>query len=223
MKNLIITYLLLGFTLTCFAQTSEVKYYKSRVVEGVEEVPQSKAKYSKTTTMSADGVVTTEIKNIKKNLVEVRYAWKGEEPFGSWIILRGSGPAELDYNFALEYSEKLCESSPLTKQYVIDDPTIGYVAPKLANDMPYTQFIARELIYPATARRGNIQGKVEVSFDLTKEGVIENIRVTKGAHIVLDKEAVRLFRKLKFVSPAKINGEPQAMCVNTYLMFKLES
>ena len=77
------------------------------------------------------------------------------------------------------------------------------------------------MVYPAKARRSGTEGAVKTSFTLTKEGSIENIIITKGTDIVLDKESVRILRELKFSTPPALNGQPVSLCVTLPLTFKL--
>jgi TonB family protein len=219
MKNLTITGLLICFTLTCAAQTSEVRYYKSMAMD--DEVPQEKAKYSKTITNNPDGSIATEKKNLKKNLVESRQIFKGEEPIGNWVYLTGRGPAEMDYDFPLEYSEQNCSTGLNVKDYFTDEAALGYEAPKISTGEQFYEFVRRNLVYPSKARRGGIQGKVELTFDMTADGIIKNIRVKKGVHILLDKEAVRILRKIKLSTPPKVNGQPRDLCGNVAISFRL--
>jgi TonB family protein len=219
MKQLSIAGLLVCITLTCGAQTTETKYYKSRSMD--EEVPQEKAKYSKTITNNPDGSIATERKNLKKNQIESRQVLKGEEPVGIWVYLTGKGPAEMDYDFNLEYTNQECPRSFDIKNYFADDLSVSYESPKIATGEQFYEFIGKNLVYPAKARREGIQGKVDLIFDLTKEGIIENVRVKKGVHVVLDKEAVRILRKVKFSSPPKIKGQPETLCANASITFRL--
>jgi TonB family protein len=219
MKQLSIVGLLVCITLTCGAQTSETKYYKSMSMDA--EVAQEKAKYSKTITNNPDGSITTERRNLKKNLVESRQTLKGEEPVGIWVYLTGRGPAEMDYNFPLEYSQQDCSNDLNIKNYFADEAVSGYEAPKISTGEQFYEFAGKNLVYPAKARREGIQGKVDLTFDLTKDGVIENIRVKKGVHLVLDKEAVRILKKIKLTSPPKVNGQPQTLCASTSISFRL--
>jgi|SRR5690606_1158860 len=219
MKQLLIVGSFACFTLVSIAQTSETRYYKNMSLD--EEVPQEKAKYAKTVVTDADGTVTTERRNLKKNVVESREILKGEEPVGIWVYLTARGPAEKDYDFEMIYSDDDCPLDEKIKNYLADDLSLQYEAPKLSSGEQFYEFIGKNLSYPAMARRKSIEGKVFVAFEITKDGVVGNIRVIKGVHISLDKEAVRILRKLRLSSPPKINGEPQTVCIRTAISFRL--
>ena len=219
MKKLTITLLVMYFTLPCASQTINTTYYKTRTME--EEVAKDKARFSQTTTINADGSITTERKDLKKNQVYSRQVLKEEEPVGTWIYLGGVGPIEIDYDFTVDYSEETCVKNLNIKDYFTDDKAIGYVAPKISTGNSFLEFVGKNIVYPGKAMRERITGKVYLTFDITKEGIIENIRVKKGVHLLLDKEAVRIIRKLKFVSPPKINGQPRSLCATTAILFHL--
>lgn len=206
-----------------FAQT-ETKYYKDR--SSREEVAADKAKFSVTVTRNPDGSILTTEQDFKKNKVYYSQTFKGEEPFGIWIYQRGSGLAEMDFNFELKHSTDKCSSDSIpskTENFLEDDPSLNYTAPKVNSGgaKEYYAFLAKNTVYPAKARRYGIEGKVYMTFTITSEGTIENIVVTKGVDISLDKEAVRVLRKLKFQSPPLINGKPQTICVQSFISFRL--
>ena len=223
MKKVVFTVSFLMALAICNAQTSETKYYKTSFPG--EEVPQAKAKYSITTTQNQDGSVTTTTTNLKKNIVESSQTLKGEEPFGVWVYLRGSGPAEMDYNFELIYSKEECPKENEVagvSNYFVDHPEQGYVAPKMsAGEESLARFVSRNLVYPAKARRSSTQGAVRMTFTITKQGTTENVHVNKGVDLILDKEAVRIIRKLRFANPPMVNGQPVDICVTMPLTFKL--
>jgi TonB family protein len=219
MKKLIIAALFIFSTLLCAGQKTETRYYNDRGSD--EEVPKEKAKYSESITTNPDGSITKESKNLKKNEVYHRQTLKGEEPVGSWIYLTGRGPAEMDYDFQLEYSTDDCSRDSNIKDYFADDPAAGYEAPKLSTGEAFVEFVRKNMVYPSRARREGIQGKVELTFEFTADGLIKNIRVKKGVHMVLDKEAMRVLRKLKFSTRPKINGQPKDLCGNVSLSFRL--
>lgn len=52
--------------------------------------------------------------------------------------------------------------------------------------------ISNSIIYPEVALRDSLQGKVYVTFTITKTGKIENPQIARGIHPALDKEAIRV-------------------------------
>lgn len=56
----------------------------------------------------------------------------------------------------------------------------------------FLRFIGDQIKYPAEARDQGIEGKVFISFIITKEGSIANVKVEKGIGYGLDEEAVRV-------------------------------
>lgn len=55
-------------------------------------------------------------------------------------------------------------------------------------------FISENLIYPGFSKQNCIQGTIEVSFKLTREGKVFGSKVQKGMGIDLDEEALRIVR-----------------------------
>jgi TonB family protein len=222
MKNLLVFALFFSMCVIVEAQESTTKY--CRDLSCKQEVPEAKAKYSRTITKE-NGVETTTLTNLKKNRVESQTAYKGKEPVGTWVILTGRGPEERSYDARLVYANKNCSNTDAA----LDDlkpfennAALNYVAPVVDYKTPdIMTYLVHKLRYPANARRNGIQGTVHLAFTITAEGKIENIVVTKGVDVELDKEAVSLFSALKLSSPPKVNGQPQALCTTFPLKFLL--
>lgn len=63
-------------------------------------------------------------------------------------------------------------------------------------------FIEKEKKYPILAKRNRIQGTCVVSFTLTTNGTLENVKlVTKNIGGGLGEEALRVVRLLQFKKP----------------------
>jgi TonB family protein len=207
MNKSILTILILAFTTICFGQTTQTKYFNSEWLG--KEVAQDKAKFSQTIIQNADGTVTTEITDIKKSEIVRSETFKGNEPYGIWKLRYGKDYKTIDYNFPLIYSDEKCNDSlPIkTNDFFQDNDSLNYKAPKISTgELTIYQFIGKNVIYPTRAKEG-IQGTVYLQLTLTKEGTFENIVVKRGTNILLDKEAVRVLRQLKFSSPPTINGQ----------------
>jgi len=212
----------LSISLIVHAQTSETKYYRSKSLD--EEVPKERAKYSKTI-MSENGVITTTTTNLKKDQIEFRNAWRDDEPVGKWITLTGTGPEELDYDFEIRYEESNCSNPEALRgisDYFLNNDAASYTAPVIDyKDPQFMSFIRHKLRYPAKARRTGVQGTVHLAFKISADGTIDDVVVTRGVDVVLDKEAVRVIRALKLSSPPMLKGKAQEVCVEMPLRFRL--
>jgi protein TonB len=65
------------------------------------------------------------------------------------------------------------------------------------------KFIQKNMRYPKIAIKKAIEGRVICQFTVTKDGSIENIIVIRSLHKSLDKEAVRIIKKMPKWTPGK--------------------
>lgn len=220
MLKQIILWLILLCSYSGFAQIREVKYYNNEWLS--REVPEKKAKFSLSIIDRPDSSITREIKNLKTGEIIDSKTYKGEEPVGVWIYARENGTDELNYSFKLIYVEKHCRDSIAgIKDFSANNDSLQYVAPVLAEGISLFQFIAKNIVYPAEAKDQGIMGKVFVGFTLTEKGEVENVVVLRGKHLLLDKEAVRVIRKLKFKHAPLFKGEPKRVCLVLPISFHL--
>jgi protein TonB len=75
------------------------------------------------------------------------------------------------------------------------------------------KFITTEMVYPQEAIELGLQGKVYLEFVVERDGSISNVRVMRGVDNILDKEAVRIIRKM----PKWIPGESRATFVRSHV------
>jgi protein TonB len=68
---------------------------------------------------------------------------------------------------------------------------------------------------------GSIQGKVYVTIIVEKSGKISNIEVVRGAHRLLDDEAIRIVEKMPKWNPAEHNGKIVRSYFTFPVIFKL--
>jgi protein TonB len=69
-------------------------------------------------------------------------------------------------------------------------------------------FIKKNMVYPANARRMQIDGTVHVSFIVSKTGEISDVKVLRGIMTDCDNEAVRVVKMMPRWKPGKQNGKP---------------
>ena len=96
---------------------------------------------------------------------------------------------------------------------VIDDSgdDVAYAAVEEPAEFPggraaMMKFISKNLTYPKSAERRDIQGRVFVYFEIDKNGKVVNSRNLKGIDKECDDEALRVVRMFPDWKPAKMNG-----------------
>ncbi|MEX0316283.1 MAG: energy transducer TonB [Allomuricauda sp.] len=122
------------------------------------------------------------------------------------------------------------EEVPTNKKYeggtILEIPVfpgcenLSYEKSKHCFQLMMQDHIKRHFRYPEEALRTRKSGKVNIVFEISKKGTIENIR-TKGPHSILKKEAVRIIQQLPLMTPAKNNGKPVDIPFSIPITFKL--
>lgn len=81
--------------------------------------------------------------------------------------------------------------------------------------------IGKELVYPKSARRSGIEGKIFIEFKVDKNGRLRDINVLKGIGGGCDEEAVKVFQTKNNWIPAKVKGKPVVQIMVLPIAFKL--
>lgn len=71
-----------------------------------------------------------------------------------------------------------------------------------------SNYLQKNLRYPAEAQRAKIQGKVIVGFVVTDAGRIADVRVNQSVGGGCDEEAVRVVKGMPDWTPGQLNGKP---------------
>lgn len=87
----------------------------------------------------------------------------------------------------------------------------------------FSRWIYSQLVYPEAAKRVGIQGKVMVSFTITESGKVDNVKVVKGVHPLLDAEAVRVISRSPKWTPAQKLGSPIAITYTFPVIFQVRN
>ncbi len=74
-------------------------------------------------------------------------------------------------------------------------------------ELALRKYIANAVDYPIVAQENGIQGKVYVSFVVTKDGSIANASIARGVDPSLDAEALRVVNSLPKWKPGKQRGQ----------------
>ena len=121
--------------------------------------------------------------------------------------------AEIKYDAAL----KEAESTEQTAGRVVEE------MPIYPGGLPALQkWLEQTMIYPAACVRRKIEGNVEATFIVNKDGSISDIRISKGVHKYLDDETVRVIKKMQKWQPGKKNGIAQIVRITIPVEFRIE-
>jgi protein TonB len=83
------------------------------------------------------------------------------------------------------------------------------------------KFITKHFVYPASAARKEIEGKVHVYFEVDKLGKVSNVKIIKGIDKECDEEALRLVKMFPDWKPAKMNGRSVRQKIQIPITFTL--
>lgn len=84
------------------------------------------------------------------------------------------------------------------------------------------KFLQQNLIYPSSAINAGIQGKVFLSFVVTKSGKVTAIKVDKGIGFNCDEEAYRVITMMPNWLPAENNKQKVSFRYRLPIVFQLE-
>ena len=92
---------------------------------------------------------------------------------------------------------------------------------ELNSTVEFTKWVFMNIQYPAEAKANMIMGGVNVMFEVLEDGKVDNVRVAKSAHPLLDEEVVRVVKLSPRWKPAQKNGTPVKTTITFPFVFQL--
>jgi protein TonB len=85
------------------------------------------------------------------------------------------------------------------------------------------KFIMNRIVYPEDAKQRKKEGLVYISFTISKEGKVEDVKVMKGKGLdpSCDAEAIRVIKSMPDFTPPLQNGLPVKLTRTIPVKFKL--
>jgi protein TonB len=84
------------------------------------------------------------------------------------------------------------------------------------------EYLGKNIKFPPAAKANGISGKVYVNFTVNKDGKISNVKVLRGVHDLLDKEAIRVVKAMPKWKPGKQRGKAVKVSYNLPINFILK-
>jgi TonB family protein len=88
-------------------------------------------------------------------------------------------------------------------------------------DKAMRKFLQNNIKYPLKAKDDGVQGTVFVRFVVEKDGVVDDVAVSKGVHPLLDAEAKRVVSVMPKWTPGKQKGKPVAVQYTLPVRFQI--
>lgn len=82
-------------------------------------------------------------------------------------------------------------------------------------------YISSNVKYPQEAKEKGISGKVFIQFVVAKTGSIQDVKVLRGVHPLLDQEAIRVIKNMPAWKPGMEKGKTVNVVYNIPIAFKL--
>ncbi len=89
-------------------------------------------------------------------------------------------------------------------------------------DVELMRWINKSVNYPVIAQENGISGRVHLNFVINENGGIENIVVVRGVDPSLDKEAIRVIKKMPKWNPGKQRGKAVKVSFSLPINFQLQ-
>jgi len=83
------------------------------------------------------------------------------------------------------------------------------------------KWLGDHIQYPPAAAEEDVSGRVIVEFIVSKTGAIENVKVVRGRHPALDKEAIRVVKAMPKWNPGRNNGQAVKVTYHLPVTFRL--
>lgn len=145
-------------------------------------------------------------------------ATENEAQVGAIDVTEGSN----DLNKQVIRQEVVVEAPPVQEEQVYDMAMVEQQPEFPGGQAAMYKWLGDHIVYPAQASEEGVQGRVVVSFEVSKTGSIENVKIARGRHPALDKEALRLVRSMPKWQPGRNNGQPVKVSYTLPITFRLQ-
>jgi len=119
-------------------------------------------------------------------------------------------------DYVEEVKEEVVEEEAIPFQLVEEKPSFNGGD---ANE--FSKWVNSQLKYPEQAKKDKIQGRVTLQFTVGADGVVRNVKVIRGAHELLDAEALRVVSASPKWEPGQQEGKPVAVTYTFPVIFQL--
>ena len=126
-----------------------------------------------------------------------------------------------DLNKVTVKEQVIAETKPVEEEKVYNIAMVEQKPEFAGGEAAMYKWLSDHINYPAAAAEDGVQGRVVVEFEVSKTGSIEKVRVIRGRHPALDKEALRVVKAMPKWNPGRNNGQPVKVTFLSLVTFRL--
>ena len=153
-----------------------------------------------------------------KEVKEQDKMMENEAQAGAIDITEGTN----DLNKVQVKEQVIAETKPVEEEKVYNIAMVEQKPEFVGGEAAMYKWLSDHINYPAAAAEDGVQGRVVVEFEVSKTGTIEKVRVIRGRHPALDKEALRVVKAMPKWNPGRNNGQPVKVTYTLPVTFKLQ-
>jgi len=113
-----------------------------------------------------------------------------------------------------------------TKSDVVNEETVFTVVEDMpqfpGGDKALMTWISKNVKYPEIAQKNGIEGRVYIGFVVNKNGLVDRVKLMRGASPSLDTEALRVVNEMPTWTPGKQRGEAVSVAYTIPINFALK-
>ncbi len=126
---------------------------------------------------------------------------------------------------SISFAQEIEKEEPLTIEEEKIDTDVFVIVEQMpefpgGQDSLY-KFLGANIVYPNKAKKDGVEGKVYINFTIEKDGSINEVKVLRGVHPLLDEEAIRVVESFPKWKPGKQKGKTVRVSYNLPLNFVL--
>jgi TonB family protein len=194
---------------------------------GVKELTKDTAGYFQLLFSSVIGVQPGLANNFNKSLTLKRMKMMTKKRSGSISFMKVLLVIPLVVILTVSFSFRTSIAGPaLIHTPALHESVIANIPADKEPEFPggfdaMVKYLIKNVKYPEQAKKNGTQGKVFVSFTVTKKGKIQNVKVTQSVNAELDAEAVRVISSMPDWNPGLKDGKPVDAEMTVPIQFKL--
>lgn len=199
-------------------------------------VPDGKKRHT-TYEYNEQGRLISSISSIGESQREKTFEYLKHDSQGNWterLLCTDDGISVMEKRQIIYWSDKAIDwNDGITVKFVpvqvVEEEPVEMTIYEVVEHMPdfpggeaaLQKYLKKHVVYPESARKKGVQGRVLVQFVVGKDGSICDTKVVRSVEPVLDREAVRVINKMPKWKPGRQKGKPVRVRYTVPINFRL--